>query len=229
MTHDPDAAARRDHRRGHHPQVAEDTRATTRRARRAAVRDLDRQGRHRGPLAGRRHRDQDPGRRGRDGAGRTPTLMEIDDGVGARPATNGPADAAGAGGAPPGTEAVAPPPAAPRLRRLTPVGSAGGGRGVGDGAMPDRGPRSQILSPIVRRLARGARSSTSPDRRHRHRRPDHQERRRSCDRGGRRGSRHGAGGGGAGRSRPVRRRRRRPRRWRHPPLQPRRAARTSSR
>ena len=141
------------------------------RSRRAAVRDLDGQGRHRGALARGGHGDEDPGRRRRDRSGRD----GADGGLrGGRRGTSAtpppvarlprplPARRLERGGRCPSTGAASSEGSSPRhlrRRRLLRLQSALRGSGAPAPAVaavatvPDRGPRSQILSPLVRRLA----------------------------------------------------------------------------
>ena len=140
---DPDATARRDHHRGHHPEVAQ-AGGRDGRARRAALRDLHGQGRHRGAVARSRascRRSSSPrGRRLRSGPSwRSSTTAPWERGAGTgrsrRPTL--------------------------RLRSRGAASSGSGRRAAASSArgcrrprlQPDRGPRSQILSPLVRKLA----------------------------------------------------------------------------
>ena len=136
------------------------------RGRRDDRRDLDRQGRHRGPLAGDRRRPRDPGQRGRDGAGEHP-----DRGDRRRGDAGDPADPR------------RPPPTTPRRRRRTPATSqtmaAQPARRAAAGGRPERRRDDDagrtFVSPVVARMLAEHRLDIEPDPRHRPRRPRDQE------------------------------------------------------
>ena len=180
--------------------------------RRAAVRDLDRQGRHGGPLTGRRNGHEDPRGRGRDGAGR----HDRDGGRGggrtrSRAGSRG-GHGSGGGGRRPSSRS----PSSWRRRAPAPAAPVSHPAQV---AASRAGSRTPITDPVAARAqARaGALPRSRSDRGHRDRRADHEERRARRDRLRRHDRR--SGGGHRDRARPGARPSRRHPLPRRPPIQ----------